>query len=141
MPVSKKAKEFTHKWTSFIADEFNIPAESLWITDMSGDRTFVYIWTEKLGKGDYERISGFKSGGGHLSTRGKLSRFLDDLNADGWFTKVKPSEAGPGDLFAITPTSGEHRVFCTGTDCRNELFGYAKVHRQKCDKCAKVARI
>ena len=73
--------------------------------------------------------------------RGKLSRFLDDLNADGWFTKVKPSEAGPGDLFAITPNAGDLRIYCTGAGCSDELFSIADRHLQKCKKCAKVARI
>jgi hypothetical protein len=129
MPVSKTA----HKWTGLIASEFGIPEKSVWITDMTNERTFVYIWTKDLSKKDYERISGFNRGGGHLSTRGKLSRFLQDLNADGWFTKVKPNEATAKDLHPITPNVEAFRKFCTG--CNLDLLGVEELQREKCDKC------
>ena len=139
MPVSKKSRDFHHKWSDFVASEFGIPTESVWVLNMTGARTLVYIWVEKLGPGDYERLSSFKSGGGHMSTRGKLSRFLEDLNADGWFSRGKPSDAGPGDLFVITPNAGDLRVFCTG--CNEEMFSIDDVHLQKCKQCAKMAKI
>ncbi len=135
MPVSKTA----HKWTTLIASEFGIPEKAVWITDMRGERTFVYIWTKDLSKKDYERIASTKSGGGPTSTRARLSRFLQDLNADGWFTKVRPSEAKACDLHPITPNVGDFRKFCT--TCNLELLGVEELHRQKCDKCDRVASI
>lgn len=135
MPVSKTA----HKWSDLIAREFGIPEKAVWITDMHEARIHVYIWTKDLPKKDLERITSIKSGGGHTSTRARLSRFLQDLNADGWFTKVRPSEATAKDLHPITPNVGEFRKFCTG--CNLELLGVDELHRQKCDKCYRVARI
>jgi len=135
MPISKTA----HKWSGLIALEFGIPEKSVWVTDMHGERTFVYIWTKDLSKKDLERITSAKSGGGHLSTRGKLSRFLQDLNADGWFTKVKPSEARARDLHPITPNVGDFWNGCTG--CGLELLGVEELQLQKCAKCYRVAKI
>jgi hypothetical protein len=130
VPVSKKGR----KWTGFIAKEFNIPEASIWITDMHEERTYVYIWVEKLGPGDYERLSSFKSGGGHLSLRGKLARFLDDMNADGYFTKVKPNKAVAQDLHPIIPNTGKPSAWCTL--CGTPLRGAAELQLQNCAHCA-----
>lgn len=135
MPASKTAS----KWSQIIADEFNFPEESLWLTSISGERTFVFIWTEKLNKRDLERLTSSKSAGGHTTLRAKLSRFLQDLNADGWFTKVKPNEARPQDLHPITPHVPSFRSYCSS--CRTELYGVDELHTQKCAKCTKVASL
>ena len=130
MPRSKQAT----KWSDFIANEFDIPEDCLWVTSMHEARTYVYIWTEKLSKKQIDRLSSFRSGGGHNTVRGKLARFLEDMNADGWFTKVCPDKAKPRDLHPITPNVGEFRIFCT--TCNTELIGVDELHTQKCGKCA-----
>lgn len=128
MPVSKQQI----KWNKFLAEELDLPEEAIWVSGSESDRMNVYIWTEKLTKPQFMRLVSAKSAGSPLSTRGKLCRLLDQLNADGWMTKVKPSEANKEhDLHPISALSD--RRFC---ECGEEMFTSQEQFRGKCGICA-----
>ena len=129
MPVSK----FQHSWVDLIAKEFGIPAEAIWITDLHDERNMVFIWTAKLSKRDFDRIGSVNSAGGHNTLRGKLTRYLKDLNAEGWLTKVKPSEALPHDLYPLAVDISELRSFCSG--CGEDLASSEEIQLRKCGEC------
>ena len=128
MPASKHSL----KWRKFIAEETGLPEESIWVSDSSSERGNVFIWTEKLSKQQFMRLVSATSAGGPTSLRGKLCRLLDDLNADGWMTKVKPSEANKEhDLHPISAL-GDRR-YCS---CGSEMFTPQEQFRGKCGVCA-----
>jgi hypothetical protein len=133
LPVAKA----TIQWIEFIASEMGIPSEAVWVRPDSAFRKFgsghtnVIIWTEKLTKAQVLRLTSAKSAGGPLSMRGKLQRFLRNMQADGYLTKVKPSEALPEDLHPISHLGS--RKFCK--DCFRELVTQQEEYIHLCEMC------
>lgn len=128
MPVSKADIQ----WHKYLADEFGIPFEAVWVRDGSFG-TNVIVWTKKLNKQQLLRLLSSGSAGGHLSLRGKIHRFLESMGAIGWTTKVRPSEAQASDLNPIAPLPT--RFYC-GKCSTVELLTSQDIYNRRCENCS-----
>jgi len=131
MPISKA----NIKWHSFVASEIGLPEDSIWIDDNTSARTNVFVWTEKLTRQQFRRLISAKSAGGPSSLRGRLQRLLDELNADGWMTKVKPSEATTDDIYPISHLGA--KKFCR---CGAEMLTPKEQVRKVCGVCKPIPK-
>jgi hypothetical protein len=129
MPISKH----NARWHTYLSEELGIPEEAIWVDDTTSSRTNVYIWTTKLSGKQFMQLVGADTAGSPLSKRGKLCRILEQLNANGWMTRVKPIDAKPSDLYPISALSD--RRYCS---CGSEMLTSPELFRGKCNLCVPV---
>jgi len=121
MPIPK----FNRALVVEIAQAAGVSEEAVWISS-TDSRIRVCFWTERMTMPEVNKLTGRK--------RFSLVSFLQDFNADGYLTKVHPSEAQTRDLHPLKITH-EGRKYCSATGCEEVLYTVAELYIGQCELC------
>jgi len=121
MPIPK----FNRALVGEIAQAAGIREEAVWISS-TDSRIRVLFWTEKMTMPELNKLTGKK--------RFSLVSFLQDFNADGYLTKVHPSEAQARDLHPLK-LMHEGRKYCAAEGCTEVLYTDAERYVGRCCLC------